>query len=66
MTLNIGVEDILSLLLSVGIVLGGIYLAVRLVRRSVSRGGLQELEAAKRALEREIARIRQQEEVRKG
>ena len=66
MTVDIGAEEILSLLLSIGIVLGGIYLAVRLVRRSVSQGGLQELEVAKQTLEREIARMKQQEEVTKG
>jgi len=60
------VEEILSLLLIIGILLGGICLVVRLVRRSVNRVDLEGLEAAKQALEREIARMKQHEGVTKG
>jgi len=60
------VEEILSLLMIIGILLGGICLVVRLVRRFVNRVDLEGLEAAKQALEREIARMKQHEGVTKG
>jgi len=50
----------------IGILLGGICLVVRLVRRFVNRVDLEGLEAAKQALEREIARMKQHEGVTKG
>jgi len=62
MTFHIDTGDVLMFLASLALVVAGAWLSIRFVSRSVSRGGLRELEAANRALEFEIARAKQREE----
>ncbi len=61
MTFHIDTGDVLMFLASLALVVAGAWLSIRFVSRSVSRGGLRELEAANRALEFEIARMKQRE-----
>ena len=66
MTFHIGTGDILMFLASLALVVTLTWLSIRFVSRSISRGGLPELEAAKRALEFEIARMKQRESFEGG
>ena len=61
MTFHIEAVEIVWFLATLGLMAGGAYLSVRLVKRSITVGGRQELEAVKTALEREISRMKQQE-----